>query len=107
MQGNNLFLRDCFFSINSVSVDFFDFVFFFVETGAGGEGGFFAEFVLDVGPDFVAGVADRLEEAASGFGDGLEIADQCGAVWVFAEKFLQARVLAHLAVALYLLKEQL
>ena len=60
---------------------------------------FFAELALDVAPDLVAGVADRLKEAAGGLGDGFEIADEGGAVGIAGEEILQPRVLADLAVA--------
>src|SRR5580692_9716547 len=57
------------------------------------------EFVLDAGPDGVAGVGG-LEEAAGLVGDGFEIADEGGAVGVVSEEGLEARVCTDVAVAI-------
>ena len=61
-------------------------------------GGLLLEFVLDVAPDCVAGFGG-LEEALGGFGDGLEVADEGGAVWIVLEKGLKTRVFGYVAVA--------
>jgi len=88
------------------SVDFLDLVLVLLVLqillgglAVGAVGGFFAELVLDVGPDLVAGVADGFEEAARVFGDGFEVADEGGAIGVLGEELLQAGVLADLAVS--------
>src|SRR5258708_38884368 len=54
--------------------------------------------VLDAGPAGVAGFGG-FEEAAGLVGDGFEVADKGGAVWVVLEECLQARVIADMTVA--------
>lgn len=60
---------------------------------------FLLEFALDVVPDGVAGVFGGFEEAFGVFSDGFEIANEGGAVGVFGEEGLEARVGADVSVA--------
>ncbi len=60
---------------------------------------FLAKLALDVAPDLVAGIIDRREETARSFGDGLEVADQGGAVGIAGEEVLEPRIFADFAVA--------